>query len=200
MELILQKDVKNLGKAGDRIRVKPGHARNYLLPNKMALIFNENKSKEWKHKKQIIEIKKKQASQERKESVEKLSSCVLTFEKESRSEGMLFGSVSPYDISKELEEKYQMAIDKKDIKTPPLKEVGTHKVSIQLDSEQKAEITVEIQRKVLEKEKKEEKSEGFFSRFKKAKSKTSEEEETTVPAEATEGDASDQKLETDSSE
>ena len=178
MELILQKDVKNLGKAGDRIRVKPGYARNYLLPNKMALIFNENKSKEWKHKQQIIEVKKKQASLERKQSIEELSSCVLTFEKESRSEGVLFGSVSPFDISKQLEEKYKISIDKRDIKTPSLKEVGTHKISVQLDSELKTEITVEIQRKVLEKEKKVGKSSGFFSRFKKTKPKTSEEEAT----------------------
>lgn len=169
MEIILQKDVKNLGKAGDRVRVKPGFARNYLLPNKMALAFNEAKSKEWEHKKHIIESKKKQAISDRKKALKEIAKAVVKFQKESRSEGLLFGSVTPFDISKQLEEVHGIIVDKKDIKTAPLKEVGKHQVLVELDSESKTEILVEITRKVPkeDKESKEGKVKGFFSRFKK---------------------------------
>ena len=174
MNLILQKDVKNLGKAGDRVKVRPGYGRNYLLPKKLALVYDESKAKEWKHKQQITESKKKKAQADRRKHLDKLSSIVLTFVRESREEGALFGSVSPFEISKELEIKEGLEVDKKDIKTAPLKEIGTHKVLIELDADLKTEVTVEIKRKVS-KEKKAPKSGGFFSRFKKSKKEDNEE-------------------------
>ena len=167
MDLILQKDVKNLGKVGDRVEVKVGFARNYLLPNRLALVFDERKAKEWKHKQYVIEKQKKRASQARKEVLKKISGANLVFERESKADGVLFGSISCFDISKQLEEKYNLLVDKKDIKTPSLREVGDHKVLIELDSESKTEILVEIKRKLTEDKKKLEKVKSFFSRFKK---------------------------------
>ena len=68
MRLILEKDVKNLGKAGDEVSVKPGYARNYLLPKNLATTLNESRLKEWKHKKYIIEVRKKKAEEEREKN------------------------------------------------------------------------------------------------------------------------------------
>lgn len=153
MDLILQKDVKNLGKAGDHVRVKPGYARNYLLPKKLALTLDESRLGEWKHKQQVIEAGKKKAASERDQLLKKLSSVHLTFERESRAGGHLFGSVSPVDISRELEQKHKFLVDKRDIAAEPLKTVGEHQVKIALDSQRQTEIKVTIKKVFSEKDK-----------------------------------------------
>ena len=189
MKLILQKDVKNLGKAGDQVLVKKGYARNFLIPQGQALPLNKDRLKAWKHQKVIIEAKKRKAVSERKALIEKLSSIKLKFEKESLKNGRLFGSVTAYEISQALENIHKISVDKRDISLIALKTVGDHKVTISLDSEQKTDITVSIKGKITKKEAKQE--EHTFSKkeqaepsedssvFKKAKSvqtKTAEEE------------------------
>ncbi|MCY4512200.1 MAG: 50S ribosomal protein L9, partial [Bdellovibrionales bacterium] len=151
MELILQKDVKNLGKAGDRVSVRPGYARNYLLPKKLALTLDEGRLGEWKHKQQVIEASKKKAALERDQLLEKLSSIHLVFERESRAGGHLFGSVSPVDISRELEQQHGLLVDKRDITTEPLKTEGEHQIKISLDTKRQTEIKVTVKKILLEK-------------------------------------------------
>ena len=153
MEIILQKDIKNLGKAGDRVRVRPGYARNYLLPKKLALTLDETRLGEWRHKQQVIEARKKKAVSERDLLLKKLSVVHLTFEKESRAGGHLFGSVSPVDISRELEQKQGLLVDKRDIAMEPLKTEGEHQVKITLDSDRQTEIKVTIKKILSEKDK-----------------------------------------------
>ena len=162
MKMVLQKDVKNLGKAGDSVQVKAGYARNYLLPKKLAMVLDERSLKEWKHKKVILEAKKRKAALERKSLLERLASVHLVFEKESRSEGRIFGSITPADISKALDEKHGFSVDKRDILIPSLKTLGEHSVQISLDSNLKTELKVTVKRKVSEKGKD---SKGFFSKF-----------------------------------
>ena len=151
MKLILQKDVKNLGKAGDQVLVKKGYARNFLIPQGQALPVNKDRLKAWKHQKVIIEAKKRKALIERKTLIEKLSSVKLQFEKESLKDGKLFGSVSTYEISQALETLHNISVDKKDISTGSLKTVGDHKITIHLDSENKAELNLNIKGKSAKK-------------------------------------------------
>ena len=153
MKLILQKDVKNLGKTGDQVAVKKGYARNFLIPQGKALLLNTDRLKVWKHQKVIIEAKKRQAILERKALIEKLSSVNLKFEKECLKNGKLFGSVTAYDISQTLEKKYNISVDKRDFSLATLKTVGNHKITINLDTEHKTDITVSIQGKITKKRK-----------------------------------------------
>ena len=148
MKLILQKDVKNLGKAGDQVSVKNGFARNFLIPRGYALILNKNRLKEWNHQKVIIEAKKRKAGSERQILIDKLSSIKLLFEKESQKDNKIFGSVSAHDISQALEEEHNISVDKKDIHFDELKTVGDHKISIRLSSEHKTEILLTIKGKL----------------------------------------------------
>ena len=152
MRLILEKDVKNLGKAGDEISVKAGYARNCLLPKKLAIPLNETRRKEWKHKKYIIEIRKKKAEEERGETISKLAKIHLTFEKEARNQNQLFGSVSAVEISKMLEEKHGLFVDKKDILSEPLKTTGQHKVKITLDSKRETFLSITINKSAHKKD------------------------------------------------
>ena len=154
MELILQKDIKNLGKAGDRVRVRPGYARNYLLPKKLALVLNENRLKEWKHRQKITEGRKKKALLEREALLKKLSAVHLVFKREGQTGGRLFGSISPADISRELDQKHRLPVDKRDIAPEPLKTVGEHRVKISLDPKRQTEIKITVQKILSEKDKK----------------------------------------------
>ena len=144
MKLILEKDVKNLGKAGDQVSVKPGYARNWLLPQKLAISLNENRLKEWKHKQYIIEVRKKKAGEERDKILARLENIHLVFEKEARPQGQLFGSLSAGEISKALEEKHKLLVDKRDILSEPLKTTGKHKVKIALDSTRESFLSLTI--------------------------------------------------------
>ena len=190
MEVILQKDVKSLGKTGDRVRVRPGYARNYLFPKKLAMALDESKLKEWKHKQRIIEARKKKAEKERDGLLEKLASTHLTFKRETRADGQLFGSVSPMDISRELEIKHHLSVDKRDITVEPLKTTGDHQVKVVLDSKRQTEIKVTVRQIVSEKDqtaKQEKKKPGLLSRIFSAGEKT-EEEQTHESAGESAGD------------
>lgn len=147
MKLILEKDVKNLGKTGDTVSVKPGYARNYLLPQKLAITSTASHFKEWKHKKHLIEIRKKNAVKEREKTIAHLKNIHLVFEKEARSGGQLFGSLSPVEISKALAEKHNLSVDKRDIFFEPIKTTGKHKVKVALDSERETFLLLTIKQK-----------------------------------------------------
>ena len=151
MKLILQKDVKNLGKAGDQVTVKTGYARNFLIPNEQALPVNKDRLKVWKHQKVIIEAKKRKAVAERKALIEKLSSIKLQFERESLVNGKLFGSVTAHEISQALEKLHNIYVDKRDISFDALKIAGDHTITIALDSEHKTNIVVNIDGKITKK-------------------------------------------------
>ena len=156
MKLILQKDVKNLGKAGDQVVVKTGYARNFLIPKGQALPLNKGRLKVWKHQQVIISAKKRKAVAERKTLIEKLSGIKLKFEKESMKDGRLFGSVTAHEISQALEELHKISVDKRDISFSSLKTTGDHTISIRLDSELQTEIKLSIKGKVTKKREQEE--------------------------------------------
>ena len=195
MDLILQKDVKNLGKAGDRVRVKPGYARNYLLPKRLALTLDESRLGEWKHKQQVIKASKKKAASARDQLLKKLSSVQLTFERESRTGGHLFGSVSPVEISRELEQKHGLLVDKRDIAAEPLKIVGEHQVKIALDSERQTKIKVIIKKIFSEKDK--QKRTGSTSSVEKEEKQHAKEAEASADEKAGEEKPDSQEPTTD---
>ena len=152
MKLILQKDVKNLGKAGDQVSVKNGFARNFLIPKGYAFLLNKDRLRAWNHQKTIIEAKKRKAVSERQKIIDRLSSIKLVFERESQKDNKIFGSVTAHEISQALEEKHNVSVDKRDIHFSELKAVGNHKINIQLDSELKTEILLTIKGKIRKKQ------------------------------------------------
>lgn len=151
MKLILQKDLKNLGKAGDQVSVKAGFARNFLIPKGYAFVINQDRLRAWNHQKTIISAKKRKAVSERKKIIDRLSSIKLVFEKESQKDKKIFGSVTAHEISQVLEEKHSIHIDKKDIHFSELKTVGDHKINIRLDSDLQTDILLTIKGKIRKK-------------------------------------------------
>ncbi len=144
MEIILTKDIRALGEAGKLVKVKPGYARNYLLPNGFAIYASpKNLSK-------IEEIKKVAADEKialygkYKEVIDKIEAVELTFIRRADENDHLFGSVSENDIVKALAEK-EIEIHKADVVMEKhLKEVGSFEVEISFTSDLKTAVKVNI--------------------------------------------------------
>ena len=146
MKVILQKDVKDLGKVGDLIKVADGYARNFLFPRKLAMEATERREKEYKHLQKVAEIKRKKAEAERRELIEKVNGRTLTFTKEAGESEKLFGSVTTSDISKELESQ-GFSVDKRDITLEePIKVLGQHKATVKLGEGLEAELIIVVEK------------------------------------------------------
>ena len=147
MKVILQKDVKDLGKVGDLVNVKEGFARNFLFPRKLAVSATEKKVTEWNHLKKVAEVKKKKAMAGRQELIKKLQGQTLNFRLEAAADSdKLFGSVTNLDISKQLEVN-GFSVDKRDIHLEePIRHLGQHKASVRMGEGLEAEITIVVEK------------------------------------------------------
>lgn len=147
MKVILQKDVKDLGKVGDLVNVKQGYARNFLFPRKLALIATEAKVTEWNHLKKVADIKKKKALSGRKEVIGKMQGLTLNFKLEAAADSeKLFGSVTTMDISKQLDAN-GYSVDRRDIHLDePIKQLGQHKAFVRMGEGLEAELTIVVEK------------------------------------------------------
>jgi large subunit ribosomal protein L9 len=146
MKVILQKDVKNLGKVGDMVSVSNGFARNYLFPRRMALEATEKRVNEFSHLRAVAEVRKKKAIGERQDLIKKLQGLNLTIKASAGETDKLFGAVTNHDISNELE-KHGYSIDRRDIVLEePIKMLGQHKATVRLGEGLDAEISVAVER------------------------------------------------------
>ena len=151
MKVILQQDVKNLGKVGDVISVADGYARNFLFPRKLAVVATERREKEWAHLQAVAEQKKKKAQLARKDVLAKISKVTLTFRAEtSQDSDKLFGSITNSDISHELEKQGYM-VDRRDIHLEePIRHLGQHKAVVKMGEGLQATLTVAVERAVAQ--------------------------------------------------
>ena len=146
MKVILQKDVKDLGKVGDLVNVKTGYARNYLFPHKLAMEASEKKVNEMAHLKKLAEIKQKKVLGDRKELVSKIDGVTVTFKMQASEADKLFGSVSSLEVSNALS-KLGFSIDKKDIEFEAIKVLGQHKATVNLGDDIKSDFSINVERK-----------------------------------------------------
>ena len=147
MKVILNKDIKDLGKIGEMVQVKPGFARNFLFPRKLASEATEKRVKEFKHLQIVAEAKQAKAVEGRKGILSKIQGETVHFVVEASDDEKLFGSISSLDISRKLEES-GFEIDKRDIVLEDvIKVLGQHKAQIVLGEGLTAEITVAVERK-----------------------------------------------------
>lgn len=146
MKVMLQEDVKDLGRVGELVNVSPGYARNFLFPRRLALLATEGKVKEWSHLQKLSEIKMKKALADREKLVAEITGKSLSFKLQASEEDKLFGSITALEISKELS-KIGFEIDKKDIiLEEPIKMLGQYKADIKLGENLKGEISVIVEK------------------------------------------------------
>ncbi len=135
VNLILSEDVPNLGDAGDVVSVKPGFARNYLIPQGKAIVATQAKVNELEHHQRVIAEKVAKQLKDLRGSKDRLESFKLEIAAQAGVEGKLFGSVTSAQIAELVAEK-GMEIDRRKIElAEPIKEVGQHKVPYKLHRE-----------------------------------------------------------------
>ncbi len=146
MKVILQKDIANLGEAGDIKDVADGYARNYLLPKKLVIVANETSQRAIGHQKKLIKIKKEKRKKQSEKLSETLAGIELRIGAQVGEEEKLFGSVTSIDIARELK-KVGYEIDKRRIHLDePIKKTGEYDISIKLDEGLNAVIKVYVER------------------------------------------------------
>ena len=146
MKVILKEDVHNLGQQGDVVEVKAGYARNYLMPQKLAILFTKQQKKSIEES-QRAEERKLERNKGKLESVLKqVEALSLTIKMQSGEDNKLFGSVTKLDIVKLLEEN-GIAIDKKYVDfSTPIKTLGEHKFNIIFTKEISGSFTLTVEK------------------------------------------------------
>ncbi len=143
IELLLVQTVEHLGKQGEVVEVKPGYAKNYLLPQGLATIATDHhKRMVEKHKLKLLEIAKlRRASLLTK--AERISAETVTIEARANDEGILYGSVGPVDIVAALKDKGITDVSTDMVRLPgALKELGLYTVNIYLGQEVETDLKV----------------------------------------------------------
>ena len=145
MEVILLENILNLGNIGDKVNVKPGYGRNYLLKTGKALRFNKKRSTVCFKKKDELNKKNVEQKKKFKELALTINKKSFTFNKESKENGDLYGSVKPKEISSIIFEKLKVEVKPSQIVLKEnLNKIGDYKVNINFHSEVSAQIFIKI--------------------------------------------------------
>lgn len=142
VELLLTEDVPSLGKHGDIVRVKPGYARNYLLPMGKATVATEHNKKMVEEHKVKLEAFEKARVAKARDLASSVSKYSVTIEANANEEGHLYGSILAADISKSLQTAgYDVKADQIHLEGP-LKELGMYTVKLKLHADVDSEVKV----------------------------------------------------------
>jgi len=145
MEVILREEVPNLGTVGDVVKVKPGFARNYLLPRGLAVVADHRNVRDLEHQKRLLGQKRERDRQAAQAAAQKFNNLRLTIKARAGEEGKLFGSVTNIDIEKALGE-HGFTVDRRSIRLEePIKSLGEHAVPVHLGVGVDARVTVIVE-------------------------------------------------------
>lgn len=145
MIVILKKDIKGTGKAGDVIKVSPGYARNMLIPRGLAVEATEGNVRNLEKQKQIQRENEAEAKAKAEKIANKLSKGSVVIKTKTGEGGRLFGSITNKDISEAIEEQFGIKIDRRKIVLDsPIKELGQVSVEAKLYPEVTGKFKVEV--------------------------------------------------------
>lgn len=145
MIVILTKDVKGTGKAGDVVKVSDGYGRNMLLPRGLAKEATEGNIRNLERQKAIAAEKRAEQKAEAEKLADTLKNVTVKIETKGGDSGKLFGSITSKDVAEALEKQEGIKIDKKKIDMPsPIKTAGITTVNVKLFSEVSASLKVDV--------------------------------------------------------
>ncbi len=144
MQVILLQDLYKHGVAGEVVKVADGFARNYLIPNKMAIQATPGALKQTETVRQNVEARRAQYNNMLNDLARQIDGVELIFGRRAASTGKLFGSVTTQEIADELDRVTGVDINRRRISQQSLREVGTHQVAVRLGNEMSPELTVTI--------------------------------------------------------
>jgi large subunit ribosomal protein L9 len=144
MNVILTENVKGLGKIGEIVKVKPGYARNFLVPQGLAVEASDRNLNELEHHKRQLARKAEKLSQEASDVKARIEAIVLSFIHKASEEGKLFGSVTNKEIAESLASQGVEIDRRKILLDQPIKTLGEHEVEIKLNAGVNATIKVNV--------------------------------------------------------
>jgi len=134
MNIILTENIDGLGTIGDIVKVKPGYARNFLLPRGFAVLADNRNVKELEHQKRQLERKLQRITQAAEVLKGRIEAVTLAVSHKAGEEGKLYGAVTGMELETQLAEK-GIEIDRKRIQlAEPIKSIGEFEIPVKLDA------------------------------------------------------------------
>jgi large subunit ribosomal protein L9 len=147
MEVLLLSDIDRLGQAGDIKKVADGYARNFLFPRGLAVVATPGAIKQAEKQQKATARREAKALSEAQALALVLDGKIVTFQARAGEGDRLYGSITSSNIADSLSEQVGQEVDRRKIELEePLKELGTHAVTIRLAAEAEAKVTVVIER------------------------------------------------------
>ncbi len=144
MQVILRDDVPNLGRPGDVVKVRPGYARNFLLPRNLAVEANPKNLRAFEHQKRLALLRREAKRNEALKVKDRLEQLTIELTARAGEGGKLFGSVTNIDIERALGSQ-GIAIDRRRIiLAEPIKELGEFVVPVRVDADVEASLKLKV--------------------------------------------------------
>ena len=145
MQVILLEKVRNLGNLGDKVNVKPGYGRNFLIPQSKAVFATARNIEQFNLQRAELEKKAKLAVANAEQRAAKLNDITLVIEAQASDEGKLYGSIGPNEVKDALVAK-SVEVSKREIVMPdgPLHSIGQYTIEIHVHSDVIANLQLEI--------------------------------------------------------
>lgn len=145
VQLVLNKDVSKLGRTGDLVDVAPGYARNYLIPQGLAVPTNPGILRQVERRREL-ERQRLLAEKQQSESLKKALETVgrFTIAKQAGEKDSIFGTVTNQDVATAIQEATNQEVDRRNITVPDIHKLGTYKVDIKLHPEVTATVDVQV--------------------------------------------------------
>ena len=148
IQVILQHDVDKLGKSGELVRVRPGFARNFLLPRQLAVPATESAVHRIEHERAVAVAKAEKAKKEAREVAAKISGLSLKIVQKAGEDGRLFGSVTVKDVAAAITAA-GVEVDRKKVHLPAtdkggIKAVGEYAIEVKLATDVTANVKLEV--------------------------------------------------------
>ena len=144
MKVILQQDVKNLGKKGELVNTSDGYARNYLFPRGLAIEANASAMNDFKNKENAKKFHKAEEIKAAEADAAKLNGKTVKLTAKAGANGKLFGSVTATDISAAIKSELGIDVDKRKISVNDIKQFGSFEAEIKIYQGITAKIYVQV--------------------------------------------------------
>lgn len=145
MKIILLKDVKSFGKAGDLVDAKDGYARNFLFPRKLAIEATPGNKKRWQKKRKADDAREDREFQEAMALKENMENVIVELDGKAGEGGRLFGSITSSDIAEALNKQHKIKIDRRKIELKDnIKTLGITEVEVKVYPEVSAKLRVKV--------------------------------------------------------
>jgi large subunit ribosomal protein L9 len=147
MQILLRDDLDHLGKSGEVVNVKPGYARNYLLPRGLAIKATEHDVTRMEHEKRVIAARTAKMAKEAQAEADKLSQVSVSIARAVGEEDKLYGSVTSRDIAEAMKEQGVTVDARKIHLAEPIKALGMTEVQVKLGRGVSANVKVWVVKK-----------------------------------------------------